>query len=157
MNQKSEAFKFRFVSDSCFLTWSIIIWIFKTFKLFNEVSKWNFFPITCIYWCCLHSLCFQVVERRKQIEIEEQEIKRKEKELIATVKLPAEAEAYKVQTVAEGMRWVQEEIEWVPKKLTSLTHWCQTIYHYSKQPHNQPLLAGLRPWKLREQMARRLD
>merc|ERR1719234_322849 len=46
----------------------------------------------------------QVVERRKQIEIEEQEIKRKEKELIATVKLPAEAEAYKVQTVAEGNR-----------------------------------------------------
>ena len=34
---------------------------------------------------------FKVVERRKQIEIEEQEIKRKEKELIATVKFtPAE-------------------------------------------------------------------
>merc|ERR1719517_335679 len=46
----------------------------------------------------------QVVERKKQIEIEEQEIKRKEKELTATVKLPAEAEAYKVQTVAEGNR-----------------------------------------------------
>merc|ERR1719233_1675791 len=46
----------------------------------------------------------QVVERRKQIEIEEQEIKRKEKELISTVRLPAEAEAYKVQTVAEGNR-----------------------------------------------------
>merc|ERR1719295_1063259 len=44
----------------------------------------------------------QVVERRKQIEIEEQEIRRKEKELMSTVKLPAEAEAYKVQTVAEG-------------------------------------------------------
>jgi len=46
----------------------------------------------------------QIVERRKQIEIEEQEIKRKEKELISTVWLPAEAEAYKVQTVAEGNR-----------------------------------------------------
>merc|ERR1719342_1566837 len=46
----------------------------------------------------------QVVERRKQIEIEEQEIRRKEKELTATVRLPAEAEAYKVQTVAEGNR-----------------------------------------------------
>merc|ERR1719300_2095342 len=46
----------------------------------------------------------QVVERRKQIEIEEQEIKRKEKELTATVRLPAEAEAYKVQTIAEGQR-----------------------------------------------------
>ena len=45
-----------------------------------------------------------MVERRKQIEIEEQEIKRKEKELTATVKLPSEAEAYKVQTVAEGNR-----------------------------------------------------
>merc|ERR1712002_690659 len=46
----------------------------------------------------------QVVERRKQIEIEEQEIKRKEKELVAKVKLPAEAEAFKVQTIAEGQR-----------------------------------------------------
>ena len=46
----------------------------------------------------------KVVERRKQIEIEEQEIKRKEKELMATVRLPAEAEGFKVQTVAEGMR-----------------------------------------------------
>merc|ERR1719369_2115012 len=46
----------------------------------------------------------QVVERRKQIEIEEQEIKIEEQELIATVKLPAEAEAYKVQTIAEGQR-----------------------------------------------------
>merc|ERR1712001_45491 len=44
----------------------------------------------------------RVVERRKQIEIEEQEIRRKEKELMSTVKLPAEAEAYKVQTIAEG-------------------------------------------------------
>ena len=50
------------------------------------------------------SIFSQVVERRKQIEIEEQEIKRKEKELMATVKLPAEAESFKVQTVAEGMR-----------------------------------------------------
>ena len=32
---------------------------------------------------------FKVVERRKQIEIEEQEIKRKEKELIATVRFAA--------------------------------------------------------------------
>jgi len=51
-----------------------------------------------------------VVERRKQIEIEEQEIKRKEKELTATVKLPAEAEAFKVQTVAEGNRTKVVEI-----------------------------------------------
>ena len=37
-----------------------------------------------------------IIERKKQIEIEQQEIKRKEKELFASVKLPAEAQAYKV-------------------------------------------------------------
>ena len=36
-----------------------------------------------------------VVERKKQIEIEDQEIKRKEKELIANVRLPAQAEAFR--------------------------------------------------------------
>ena len=46
----------------------------------------------------------EVVERRKQIEVEEKEIMRKDKELVATVKRPAEAEAYKVETVAEGQR-----------------------------------------------------
>ena len=51
----------------------------------------------------------EVVERRKQIEIEEQEIKRKEKvELIAAVQLPADAEAFKVQTVAEGQSLVKQ-------------------------------------------------
>ncbi|KAI1293686.1 Flotillin-2 [Halotydeus destructor] len=45
-----------------------------------------------------------VVERRKQIAIEEKEIARKEKELTGTVKLPAEAEAYKVEAIAEGKR-----------------------------------------------------
>ncbi|KAI8115432.1 Flotillin-2 [Lucilia cuprina] len=43
-----------------------------------------------------------VVERRKQIEIESQEVQRKDRELIGTVKLPAEAEAYRVQTIAQG-------------------------------------------------------
>jgi flotillin len=45
-----------------------------------------------------------IVERRKQIDIEEKEIIRKEKELMSTIKLPAEAEAYKVQLIAEGHR-----------------------------------------------------
>lgn len=45
-----------------------------------------------------------VVERRKQIEIEEQEITRREKELIATVRLPAEAESYRVEMTAQGQR-----------------------------------------------------
>ena len=60
-----------------------------------------FFAYFCVslFWSLI-----QVVERRKQIEIEEQEIRRKEKELMSTVKLPAEAESYKVQTIAEGKR-----------------------------------------------------
>lgn len=45
-----------------------------------------------------------VVERKKQIEIESQEIMRKDCELMSTVKLPAEAESYRVQTIAEGKR-----------------------------------------------------
>ncbi|KAL3271310.1 hypothetical protein HHI36_021799 [Cryptolaemus montrouzieri] len=45
-----------------------------------------------------------VVERRKQIEIESQEVMRKERELNATVRLPAEAESYRLQTIAEGKR-----------------------------------------------------
>jgi hypothetical protein len=51
-----------------------------------------------------------VVERRKQIEIETQEIVRKEKELISTIKLPAEAEAYKVQAIAEGNRYESQTV-----------------------------------------------
>ncbi|GLH00991.1 Flotillin 2, isoform G [Gryllus bimaculatus] len=46
----------------------------------------------------------EVVERRKQIEVESQEVERKERELNATVRLPAEAESYKVQAIAEGKR-----------------------------------------------------
>lgn len=45
-----------------------------------------------------------IVERRKQIEIEDQEILRKEKELKATIRLPAEAESYRLQTIAEGQK-----------------------------------------------------
>lgn len=46
----------------------------------------------------------EVVERRKQIEVEEQEVRRKEHELQSTVRLPAEAEYYKMGKVAEGKR-----------------------------------------------------
>merc|ERR1719273_1521650 len=46
----------------------------------------------------------QAAKIQQKIRNEEMEIKRKEKELTATVKLPAEAEAFKVQTVAEGNR-----------------------------------------------------
>ncbi len=47
----------------------------------------------------------QVVERKKAIEVEEKEIQRKEKELTATVKSPAEAESYKMETIAQGKRY----------------------------------------------------
>merc|ERR1711902_438994 len=47
----------------------------------------------------------KIQQRIRQEEIQIQVVdKRKEKELIATVKLPAEAEGYKVQTIAEGQR-----------------------------------------------------
>ncbi len=47
----------------------------------------------------------QIVERKKAIEVEEKEIARKEKELAATVKCPAEAESYKMEAIAEGKRY----------------------------------------------------
>lgn len=46
-----------------------------------------------------------MVERKKQIEVEAQEVLRKERELNATVRLPAEAESYRVQAIAEGKRY----------------------------------------------------
>lgn len=50
----------------------------------------------------LEEIEIEVVQRKKQITIEDREIERTEKELIATVKRPAEAEAYKIQQLAEG-------------------------------------------------------
>ena len=50
----------------------------------------------------------EIVERRKQIEVEVQEVRRKEHELQSTVRLPAEAESYKIGKVAEGKRYVKE-------------------------------------------------
>lgn len=46
----------------------------------------------------------EVVQRKKQIDIEEKEILRTDKELIATVRRPAEAEAYRMQQIAEGAK-----------------------------------------------------
>jgi len=46
----------------------------------------------------------EVVERRKQIDIEEQEITRKEKELYCSKRAPAEAEAQRVTILAEADR-----------------------------------------------------
>ena len=50
------------------------------------------------------------MERRKQIAIEEQEILRKEKELTSTIRLPAEAESYRVETLAQGKRTQTVEV-----------------------------------------------
>ncbi|XP_051891870.1 flotillin-2 isoform X3 [Pristis pectinata] len=46
----------------------------------------------------------EVVQRKKQIDIEEKEIVRMDKELIGTVKRPAEAEAFRMQQIAEGQK-----------------------------------------------------
>lgn len=46
----------------------------------------------------------EVIQRRKMIEVEDKEIERREKELQATVKAPAEAESYKMTTLAEAAK-----------------------------------------------------
>lgn len=82
----------------------------------NSPLKFNFYFVN-------HLSCFQaakerqsirneeieieVIERRKLIEVEDKEIERRENELKATVKLPAEAESYKVQTLAEAAKYVE--------------------------------------------------
>src|SRR5258708_5889866 len=48
------------------------------------------------------SVQVQIVEKIKQAELEEKEIARKEKELIATIQRPAEAERNRIQTIAEA-------------------------------------------------------
>lgn len=50
----------------------------------------------------------EVITKRKQIEVQEQEALRKEKELEATVRKPAEAERYRVQTIADAKRYERE-------------------------------------------------
>ena len=46
----------------------------------------------------------EVVERTKQIEVQQQEIARRERELEATIRKPAEAERYRLETIATGNR-----------------------------------------------------
>jgi flotillin len=50
----------------------------------------------------------EVVAKRKQIEVQEQEVMRREKELDATVRKPAEAEQYRIQTLAQAKRYQTE-------------------------------------------------
>ena len=44
----------------------------------------------------------KIIERARQIELQEQEILRREKELQATVMKPAEAERYKLEKLADA-------------------------------------------------------
>ena len=48
----------------------------------------------------------EVIERRKMIEVQEKDIEHREKDLQATVRLPAEADAEKVRILAEAAKYV---------------------------------------------------
>lgn len=48
-----------------------------------------------------------LVFRLISLQVEQMEILRREEELVSTVRLPAEAEAYRLQAIAEGKRWAQ--------------------------------------------------
>ena len=50
----------------------------------------------------------EVVEKQKQIEVQQQEALRKEKELEATVRRPAEAERYRIETLANAEKFRNE-------------------------------------------------
>ncbi len=50
----------------------------------------------------------QIIEKAKQIEVQMQETKRKEQELDATVRKPAEAEQFRVQKIADAKRYELE-------------------------------------------------
>jgi flotillin len=52
----------------------------------------------------------EVVEKRKQIEVQEQEVLRRERELDATIRKPAEAEQYRIRTLADAKKF-QLEVE----------------------------------------------
>ena len=45
----------------------------------------------------------KVVERTQEIHVQEQEMLRRERELEATVKRPAEAEKFRLEKLAEGL------------------------------------------------------
>ncbi len=50
----------------------------------------------------------QVVDKQKQILVQEQEATRKEKELLATVRRPAEAEQFRIETLARAKKFQTE-------------------------------------------------
>jgi len=54
----------------------------------------------------------EVVEKQRRIEVQQQEIARREKELDATIRKPAEAEQYRVRTIADAKKYqLQVEAE----------------------------------------------
>lgn len=54
----------------------------------------------------------EIVAKQRQIEVQQQESQRREKELEATVRKPAEAEQYRVRTLADGTKYqLQAEAE----------------------------------------------
>ena len=50
----------------------------------------------------------QIIEKQKQIELQQQEISRKSRELEATIQKPADAERYKVETLANARKFQLE-------------------------------------------------
>jgi flotillin len=50
----------------------------------------------------------QVIEKQKQIEVQGQEALRREQELLATVRKPAEAEQYRIETLAKAKKFQTE-------------------------------------------------
>src|ERR1700692_163452 len=50
----------------------------------------------------------QIVEKQKQIELQQQEIMRRQRELEATIQKPADAERYKVETLANARKFQLE-------------------------------------------------
>jgi flotillin len=52
----------------------------------------------------------ELVEKNKRIDIEEKEIERREKELVASVEKPAAAERYRIETLAEAEKNRREKI-----------------------------------------------
>lgn len=47
-----------------------------------------------------------VIERAQNIQIQEQEITRRDRELEATIRKPAEAEKYRLEKIAEANKFV---------------------------------------------------
>ena len=59
-----------------------------------------------------------VIERSQQIQVQDQEITRRERELDAQVKKPAEAEKFRLEKLAEANRWVGRcELNALDKKM----------------------------------------